>query len=129
LPKDHNVDDGCFKLFNIIHELVHLLGFHHLHRSPERDNFIKIAWENVKTEKFYDLNIHEDRELSDFGVGYDYESILHKNSRKFSKNGERTILPIDPQFNDVIGQRNRLSEGDITKINRMYKCDERENEL
>ena len=31
--------------------------------------------------------------VSDFGVGYDYDSVLHYSRRAFSSNGQDTIVP------------------------------------
>ncbi|XP_026684649.1 zinc metalloproteinase nas-14-like [Diaphorina citri] len=60
-------------------------------------------------------------EITDFGVGYDFDSVMHYSRKAFSKNGDDTIVPHDPTVE--IGQRVGLSEKDILKANRMYKCD------
>lgn len=109
----------------ILHEFLHLLGFYHLHRSPIRDRHIRIIWENVKPGYEYELR-EESNEVSDFGTPYDYDSLVHVKNTKYSKNGKVTIETIDPKNRDKIGQRIQLSEGDIMRINRMYKCDEKQ---
>lgn len=101
---------------------MHLLGFYHLHRSPDRDNHIKINWKNVKSGYEYELSENADDEVTDFGTSYDYDSLMHVRNTKYSKNGEVTIETIDPKYRDKIGQRLGLSKGDIERINRMYKC-------
>lgn len=114
--------------FTVLHEFIHLLGFHHIHISPNRDNHIRIIWENINPpyeSRF--MKRSESDELSDFGTGYDYDSIMHTNSVAYSVNGERTIETLDPENQHKIGQRERLSAGDILRINRMYKCDENVN--
>ena len=32
--------------------------------------------------------------VTDFGVPYDYTSVMHYPDRAFSKNGEKTIIPV-----------------------------------
>ncbi|CAB3255414.1 unnamed protein product [Arctia plantaginis] len=45
---------------------------------------------------------------------------MHYDEKAFSKNGQKTIIP--KKEGAKIGQREGLSEGDIIKLNRMYKC-------
>lgn len=116
--------EGCFNRGKILHEFVHLLGFHHFHRSPMRDDHIKINWENIDREQDRKLYVKSSSDLTDFGTGYDYDSILHPRRTRYSKNGNVTFETVDPKNNHRIGQREKLSEGDILRINRMYKCED-----
>ena len=47
---------------------------------------------------------------------------MHYSRTAFSDNGEDTIETIDPNYQDVIGQRDYLSANDIAKLNKMYQC-------
>ncbi|GFQ88605.1 metalloendopeptidase, partial [Trichonephila clavata] len=54
-------------------------------------------------------------------VSYDYNSIMHYGSHRFSKNrGVPTIIPL--KKNVTIGQRKGLSKSDILKIVKLYNC-------
>ena len=48
---------------------------------------------------------------------YDYGSIMHYPSNAFSSNGQPTIVATGGQ---TMGQRNGLSEGDVSTVASMY---------
>ncbi|KAG5679812.1 hypothetical protein PVAND_009350 [Polypedilum vanderplanki] len=104
----------------IIHELLHSLGFFHMHTANDRDNYISINWENVKERakaNFVQMTMH----VSMFSTPYDYDSIMHYSTKAFAKKrGIKTIIPLQHAPN--MGQRIGMSEGDIIRLNRMYKC-------
>jgi Astacin (Peptidase family M12A) len=115
---------GCFGHGKILHEFLHLLGFNHFHKSPVRDNHVRIVWENVKPGYENKFDKRSSKELTDFGTGYDFDSLVHPSNTTYSKNGKITIETADPKDSVNMGQRKKLSDGDIMRINRMYKCDE-----
>ena len=59
---------------------------------------------------------------------YDYSSVLHYSAYAFSKNGKKTIDPVE--LGAKIGQRRGFSQGDLLKLTRLYECptDEEEEE-
>lgn len=119
------VGEGCFKVASILHEIMHVLGFYHIHKGADRDNHIKILWENIVPGKEYKLEKRTDYwALTDFGVGYDVDSILHYSKTAYSKNGKNTIETIDKSLTNRIGQRKALSKGDVERIKKMYECDD-----
>lgn len=100
---------------NIAHEIGHALGLWHEQSREDRDTYIQILWENIDENYRYNFNQHL-TDGQDFG-DYDYQSIMHYTAYAFSKNGERTIVPLQ----DVeIGQRDHLSNKDIAAVNTMY---------
>lgn len=38
----------CMSLGDIVHEIMHVLGFPHEHMRPDRDQYITILWDNIK---------------------------------------------------------------------------------
>ena len=98
------------------HELGHALGLWHEQSRGDRDNYIRIVWENINEDYRYNFSQHLSDGM-DYG-DYDYQSIMHYTAYAFSKNGEKTIVPL--QENVDIGQRDHLSKKDIAAINAMY---------
>lgn len=42
---------GCLKHGTIVHEMLHAVGFYHQQSSFDRDDYVKIIWENIKAGK------------------------------------------------------------------------------
>ncbi|XP_063707740.1 blastula protease 10-like [Culicoides brevitarsis] len=116
----NEIEKGCFRLATIMHEFIHALGFYHMQSTHNRDDYVEVKYENIEDGKEHNFNKYDTEKVSDFKIEYDYNSVMHYSNMGFSKNGEPTLVPKDP--NAVIGQRISLSRRDIEKINRMYKC-------
>ena len=39
---------GCLSHGTIMHEFLHALGFRHMQSTHNRDDYVKILWENLK---------------------------------------------------------------------------------
>lgn len=65
-------DTGCFRLYTIVHEFIHALGFYHMQSATERDNFVRIVWENIQEGREHNFNIFDATQIDNFGVEYDY---------------------------------------------------------
>ncbi|CAH2052373.1 unnamed protein product, partial [Iphiclides podalirius] len=112
----------CLSLGEIVHEVMHILGFSHEHTRPDRDQYVTIIWDNIKPGYKKYFAIRPDDPL--LSLSYDYASVLHYPARAFSKNGQSTVLT---NSNVKIGQREGLSETDVQKIGIVYgrECVER----
>lgn len=113
---------GCFKHGTIIHELIHTLGYDHMQNHIDRDKYVYILWKNIKPTHYHNFDKVDSRQFSNFGTPYDYYSVMHYKPYAFTRNNRLTIIPTDFKYNNIIGQRNSLSQGDQQRINNMYRC-------
>jgi Astacin (Peptidase family M12A) len=105
---------ACFQPGIPVHELMHTLGFLHMHQHTNRDNFVRVLWQNVNPGSEHNFNIPANSAAwSNFNTPYDFRSVVHY--------GSRTIQTIDPRNQALIGTA-VPSDGDILRINRMYNC-------
>ncbi|EEB19379.1 conserved hypothetical protein [Pediculus humanus corporis] len=121
-----SIGKNCDKFGIVVHELGHVVGFWHEHTRPDRDNHVQIMRENIMGGQEYNFNKLSEDEVNSLGLPYDYDSIMHYARNTFSKGTYLdTILPLDKagmKKRPEIGQRIRLSEGDIAQTNLVYKC-------
>jgi len=106
-----------------VHELLHTLGFWHEQNRPDRDSFVRIAFENL-IERYADM--FEKYNGKTFSTPYDYNSIMHYEDTAFSKNGLKTIIPIKPGI-VIIPSWERpddqiMSALDVQAIRARYQC-------
>ncbi|XP_074473641.1 hatching enzyme 1.2-like [Sebastes fasciatus] len=110
---------GCLNHGIIQHELLHALGFHLEHTRSDRDQYVRINWENVPAANAF--NFHK-MDTNNLNTPYDYSSVMHYGRTAFSSTfGEDTITPI-PDSSVPIGQRDDMSDIDILRINKLYEC-------
>ncbi|KAG8288533.1 hypothetical protein J6590_016657 [Homalodisca vitripennis] len=118
-----NLQGRCVQHGVALHELLHALGFYHQQSASDRDDFVKIHWQNIRPRTRSNFKKYSSFRVTDYGVPYDYGSIMHYSSHAFSRNGKPTITPL--QTGASIGQRFGLSDADTKKLNVMYGCDGR----
>lgn len=109
--------DRC-RVGNIVHEILHALGFYHEHTRMDRDEHVEILMENIRPGAVRNF---KKKSGNTFDVPYDISSILHYGGKYFSSNGQNTIKPHDST--KPMGQRKRLTDSDVLRIQRLYSCD------
>ncbi|CAO1409236.1 unnamed protein product [Diamesa serratosioi] len=109
----------CVRKGTVIHELLHAIGFYHQQSASNRDEYVKILWDNIEKGHENNFEIYNSSFVTDYGVEYDIKSIMHYSRKAFSKNGQDTIVPI--QNITELGQRDYMTDKDIKKLNKMYE--------
>lgn len=123
-----SIGKNCDKFGIVVHELGHVVGFWHEHTRPDRENHVVIERANIMIGQEYNFNKLTGEDVNSLGLPYDYDSIMHYARNTFSKGTYLdTILPVEMKGKKrpEIGQRLRLSEGDIAQANLLYKCPSR----
>ncbi|KAK9503994.1 hypothetical protein O3M35_010442 [Rhynocoris fuscipes] len=88
-----NLGRYCVQHGVAAHELLHALGFHHQQSASDRDNYVTIHWKNIRRGTERNFKRYSRSRITDLGVGYDYDSVMHYSTHAFSKNGRPTITP------------------------------------
>lgn len=124
-PQAISIGKNCDKFGIVVHELGHVVGFWHEHTRPDREDHVVIEKNNIMQGQEYNFNKLTVEEVNSLGLPYDYESIMHYARNTFSKGTYLdTILPVEilGKKRPDIGQRLKLSEGDVSQANLLYKC-------
>uniref|UniRef100_A0AC35U0N8 Metalloendopeptidase n=1 Tax=Rhabditophanes sp. KR3021 TaxID=114890 RepID=A0AC35U0N8_9BILA len=115
--------DECVDYPTVIHELMHVIGFIHEHQRSDRDNFIRISYQNIIKGANADFDKLNSLGLSNYGESYDYFSIMHYEATEGSSNGKNTIEAHVASFTPLMGKALDFTKGDLRRINKAYKCD------
>ncbi len=114
---------GCTYKGTTVHELCHALGFWHEQNRPDRDSFVRISYENIQDGMADQFDKYTGKY---FSTPYDYNSIMHYDETAFSKNGLKTITPLQagidliPSYDKTDAQI--LSALDVQAIRARYQC-------
>lgn len=128
-----NLGSGCWTDYVIVHELGHVLGFHHEHMRPDRDKYINIDFSRVQDAPTNSPGGKDYYRNQGYGTvsdavikgPYDFASIMHYQYSLFSKGGN-VISPKDPLPGDQLGDpkysgvRYTLSQGDADAVALVY---------
>ena len=88
---------GCVQHGVVLHEVLHSLGLWHEQSRLDRDDHVRIRWENIRTglednfAKYQGFTSHR----------YDIGSIMHYRPDAFSSNNLPTIEPLRSAGNTI----------------------------
>ena len=122
---------------NILHEIGHALGLFHEHSRIDRNQHVKVLWDNIIPEErrqFCRVLYRKDPLGRNISNRYDFGSVMHYRLNAFSKcsggglTGQcKTLEPINPdelRESDItesqVGTRPSLSDQDLEAIRAIY---------
>lgn len=114
--QDITVNAGFCDYPMILHEIAHVLGLYHEHARPDRDQYIRINWDNIDPKYVRYFNIEQTS--VNLQRPYDFNSVTHYPPNTLSNNGKPTIEPVLSTVK--VGPTGHLSPGDIMLINAIY---------
>ncbi|XP_065674393.1 zinc metalloproteinase nas-4 isoform X2 [Hydra vulgaris] len=113
-----SIGTNCEYKGTVMHEILHALGFYHEQSRLDRDDFIRVKFENVRSGLENNFRKYDVGQADTLGFDYDLDSIMHYGESFFTKNGQSTIEVLGKKRS--IGQRLALSETDKMKLNKLY---------
>ena len=116
--QDVSVGYGC-DFSATVHEIGHLLGFHHEQSRPDRDKYVNIYVHNIHPGEESNFNKENKTDVNSLGVAYDFASIMHYYEDDFGVNGTITISSKEKDI--PFGEAPELSPLDIKQTNLLYK--------
>ncbi|XP_026140853.1 meprin A subunit beta-like [Carassius auratus] len=117
-----SIGDGCGIKAFIEHLFLHALGFLHEHTRYDRDDYVTINFENIIPGYENHFDKYSKNQTTTEDTPYDYYSVMHYDKNALSNGNGSTIITKRPEFQDVIGQLLGMSEYDVIKLNKLYKC-------
>ncbi|XP_068628467.1 zinc metalloproteinase nas-4-like [Battus philenor] len=112
---------GCFVHGTIVHEILHVIGFFHMHSTHNRDDYVRIEWDNMWFGVEHNFDSYGPHITDNMGLPYEYTSIMHYGPYAFSMNGRPTIVALR-SFEGEMGQQERVTDYDWLRLRRHYNC-------
>ncbi len=108
----------------MIHEMMHVLGFIHEHQRESRDRFVRVHLDQIEPDKLINFDIlPQDYQAiyKRLSVEFDHQSLMLYPTHFFAKDRERgvTLSSRDPQT--PLAPSATLSAGDILKLQEVYE--------
>ncbi|WKY02380.1 hypothetical protein Q1695_015991 [Nippostrongylus brasiliensis] len=119
-----SLGEGCESVSTAAHELGHALGFFHTMSRHDRDSYITVATHNIKPSWLNQFTKQTTATNENYGMQYDYGSIMHYHGRSASMNQKFTMVPFDVKYQETLGSP-FISFIELSMLNEHYGCKKR----
>ncbi|VDO83028.1 unnamed protein product [Heligmosomoides polygyrus] len=118
-----NQMETCMEPEIVQHELMHVIGLWHEHMRADRDQYIKVNYNNIPPNYWSQFEKVTPYEATTYDVPYDYKSVMHYGKNAFAKPGRISMETKDPRYQNIIGHAKDASPNDYKKICKIYGCE------
>ncbi|EYC33324.1 hypothetical protein Y032_0002g723 [Ancylostoma ceylanicum] len=116
-----SLGDGCESVGTAAHEIGHALGFFHTQSRHDRDEYILLNTRSIEPD-WLDQFAKQSVLMNDnYGITYDYGSIMHYGALSATVNGEPTMIPRDRTYIETLGSH-IISFYELLMLNKHYGC-------
>ncbi|XP_065058941.1 hatching enzyme 1.2-like [Rhopilema esculentum] len=116
-----SIGRGCESMGTVIHEMMHAIGFFHEQSRRDRDNYVKIYWNNISSNMKFNFNMYRQGQADTHNEPYDKQSVMHYSRYSFSINRRPTIVSKTNE-NERLGNNYGFTDIDVRQINKHYGC-------
>ncbi|KAK5965859.1 Zinc metalloproteinase [Trichostrongylus colubriformis] len=116
-----SLGEGCEVVCTTAHEIGHALGFWHTQSRTDRDQYVTINIKNVEEDLVDQFKRETTRTNYNYGMKYDYGSIMHYGATTASLDGGPTMVPFDVNYQQTLGSP-FISFIELSMLNEHYGC-------
>jgi len=116
-----SIGRGCESMGTVIHEMMHAIGFFHEQSRRDRDQYVKIYWNNISRNMKFNFNMYRKGQATTHDEPYDKKSVMHYSRYSFSINRRPTIVSRTNE-NERLGNNVGFTDIDVKQINKHYGC-------
>ncbi|XP_055354887.1 hatching enzyme 1.2-like [Paramacrobiotus metropolitanus] len=120
---------GCFTPARVARQLMHVLGFHSELNRPDRDQYIEINWQNIRTGFVRSFSKYLPEAFLTLDFPFDFESVSHFDGNKFANDPDTWTVRSKSDPNEHLGSSNSFSASDMAKVNKIYCQSQLDNSI
>ena len=130
-----NLAPRCEEFSTVVHEIGHAIGFWHEQSRPDRDEYVTIKVNNIRSEFLHNFFKRKSIKVDHQGSKYDFGSIMHYTFYDYIKPNCIYTTPFSCNTIEIknyeefvrqgkpsTGYVKALSHRDIEQANRLYSC-------